>query len=161
MHAQPPVHSQSLVNGQSSIFTCELRKYSQNLKTFTGWVPSDNWTLGLQHTWNSSFGTQFRNFLNWRRRKPRHSVQNALLVSLNITISCTYGKAIFRNIYWLNSSKSTEIFALREFETLQLSEVFGMLEGCRIVCRKLRYADLSSLIIYDIPLIKGVSETLL
>ena len=36
MHAQPPVHSQSLVNGQSSIFTCELRKYSQNLKTFTG-----------------------------------------------------------------------------------------------------------------------------
>ena len=69
-------HSQSLLNGQSSIFAHELRKYSQNL-TFTGRVPGNNWMLGLQRKWHSA-SEEFRKFSNWRRRKPRHvhSVQN-------------------------------------------------------------------------------------
>ena len=68
-------HSRGLVNGQSSIFARELIKYSENLKDFTGRVPCNNWTLGLQRKWFTIYG-KLRNFWNWWRRKPRHSVQN-------------------------------------------------------------------------------------
>ena len=65
----------------------------------------------------------------------------------------------------MNSFKSTEIFGLREFETFQPNEVFCTV---KTTCRK--DAGLSaarwgmpifqSLIMYDIPLINGVSEML-
>ena len=110
-------HSQSLVNGQSSIFTHDLRKpYSQNLNAFAEQIPCNNWTLGLQHKWHSSF----RKF-----RKPRHSVQNVLAC-----VSKHYSqyhermeKQSFRIFTGPTSFKSTEIFALREFDIFQPNEV--------------------------------------
>ena len=82
-----------------------FRSWENTAKTwrqaFAGRVPCNNWTLGLQHKWHSSFG-KFRNFSNCRRRKPRHSVQNVFAC-----VSKHYSQyrermetAIFRNIYW-------------------------------------------------------------
>ena len=78
--------SKNSTHAKSSVpFTCQwpilhfhswIKKIQQNLKAFTGRDPCNNWTMGLQRKWHSSFGKFRINFSNWRRRKPRHSVQN-------------------------------------------------------------------------------------
>ena len=77
-HAKPPV----LVNGQSSIFARELRKYSQYLKAFAGRVPCNNWTWGLQRKWHFSFG-KFRNFCELATKKATTFCRNVFACDSN------------------------------------------------------------------------------
>ena len=74
MHAKPPV-SFTVLSMANFHFRVWIKKIQQNLKAFTGRVPCNNWTLGLQCKWHYTFG-KFRNFLNWQRRKPLRSVQS-------------------------------------------------------------------------------------
>ena len=100
-------HSQSLTCQWPILhFVRELRKRSQNLKTFAG-------------HWDSSFG-KFRNFSILATKKATTFCTKWICLSLNIylAISWTYGKATFRDIYWAEF-KSTEIFALRQLKTFQ------------------------------------------
>ena len=74
MHAKPPV-SFTVLSMANFHFRVWIKKIQHNLKAFTGRDPCNNWTLGLQCKWHSTF-EKFRNFLNWQWRKPLHSVQN-------------------------------------------------------------------------------------
>ena len=71
-----------------------------------------------------------------------------------------YGKANFRNIYWADSFKSTEMFALREFETFQLNEVIYSAQWKQLVGKMRDHLPNIKVCrsLYDIPSIKGVSE---
>ena len=163
MHARSPVpftkFSQwTILHFRSWI----LRKYSQNLKAFTGRVPCNNWTLEFQ------LELQLRKS-NWRQRKKKAttlpSVQNVFAC-----VSKIYSQyrvrmekqsfGIFTCRIRSRAHKFSPYGNLRRFSRMKYSVKWKQHLGrCRIVCHTLRYADrLSSLVIYDIPLIKGVSQ---
>ena len=106
------------------------------MNAFAGRVPWNNWTLGLHRKWHSSFG-KFRNFTNCRWRKPRHCTKCiCLCLETLLAISWTYLKQPFEIFTGPNSFKSTETFALREFETFQPNEVIYRAHAVKTTCRK-------------------------
>ena len=148
-------HSQSLVNGPFSIFARENTAKENTAET---WRLSPEEFPAVTGHWHSRFGNSGTFRIGDEDSHDILSKCICLCLQTLLAISWTYGKAIFPAEYLL-TFKSTQIFALREFETFwQPNEVISFLhcdnnmsERCRIVCCTLRYVDLSSLTVYDIP----------
>ena len=105
------LHSESLVNGQSSIFARELRKYSK-----TSMLSPDEFPAITRH---------------WDCTKCI-----CLCLETLLAISWTYQKEPFGMFTGPNSFKSTETFALREFEMFQPIQVIYPAHAVKTTCRK-------------------------